>query len=166
MDGESQPGTQDIADIADDIHDLGALEAFFPNLGDHLPIHARLFAHGQGGKGQKDNRRQYSSSKISHGRPPHDIILLQSQPLEPCELELVVIEGKRKIHAGNEKVNLEGKTPSNGRLEDPAALPPLIGRRMKPRPATKGAAPPWNPLERFPVASHRAYEPLVNEKRN
>jgi len=58
-------------------------------------------------------------------------------------------------------VNLEGKTPSNGRREDPAALPPLLGRGMKPRPATKGATPPWNPLERFPVASHGAYEPLV-----
>ena len=59
-------------------------------------------------------------------------------------------------------VNLEGKTPSNGRREDPAALPPLLGRGMKPRPATKGATPPWNPLERFRVASHGAYEPLVN----
>jgi hypothetical protein len=59
------------------------------------------------------------------------------------------------------KVNLEGKTPSNGRREDPAALPPLLGRGIKPRPATKGATPPWNPLERFPVASHGAYEPLV-----
>jgi len=34
-------------------------------------------------------------------------------------------------------------------------------RGMKPRPATKGATPPWNPLERFPVASHGAYKPLV-----
>ena len=42
------------------------------------------------------------------------------------------------------KVNLEGKTPSNGRREDPAALPPLLGRGIKPRPATKGATPPWN----------------------
>jgi hypothetical protein len=32
----------------------------------------------------------------------------------------------------------------------------------QPRPATKGAIPPWNPLERFPVASHGAYEPLVD----
>ena len=62
------------------------------------------------------------------------------------------------------EANLEGKTPSNGRREDPAALPPLLGRGMKPRPATKGATPPWNPLERFicPVACHGAYEPLVN----
>jgi hypothetical protein len=27
-------------------------------------------------------------------------------------------------------------------------------RGRNPRPATKGATPPWNPLERFPVASH------------
>ena len=46
------------------------------------------------------------------------------------------------------EVNLEGKTPSNGRREDPAALPPLLGRDLT-RPATKGATPPWIPLERF-----------------
>jgi len=60
-----------------------------------------------------------------------------------------------------DEVNLEGKTPSNGRREDPAALPPLLGRGMQPRPATKGATPPWNPLERFPAASRGACEPLV-----
>ena len=59
------------------------------------------------------------------------------------------------------KVNLEGKTPSNGRREDPAALPPFLGRGMKPRPSTKGATPPWIPLERLPVASHGASSPLV-----
>ena len=69
------------------------------------------------------------------------------------------------ISTGQE-ANLEGKTPSNGRREDPAALTPLLGRGMKPRPATKGATPPWNPLERFPVASHAAYEPLVNFDRS
>jgi len=30
---------------------------------------------------------------------------------------------------------------------------------LKLRPATKEATPPWNPLERLPVASH--WEPLV-----
>jgi len=59
---------------------------------------------------------------------------------------------------------LDGKTPSNGRREDPAALPPLLGRGKKPRPATKGATPPWNPLERLicPVACHGEYQPLVS----
>ncbi len=50
-------------------------------------------------------------------------------------------EGKgpfRILSPKNPKINLEGKTPSNGRREDPAALPPLLGRGMKPRPATKG----------------------------
>jgi hypothetical protein len=30
------------------------------------------------------------------------------------------------------------------------SLPPLLGRSMIPRPATKGAAPPWNPLRTAP----------------
>jgi hypothetical protein len=31
--------------------------------------------------------------------------------------------------------------------------------------ATKGATPPWNPLERLPVASHGARLPLIKNKR-
>jgi len=34
---------------------------------------------------------------------------------------------------------------------------------MKPRPSTKGATPPWIPLERLPVASHGASSPLGNK---
>jgi hypothetical protein len=86
------------------------------------------------------------------------------------------------------QVNLEGKTPSNGRREDPAghswketltmgflptvaslpaffprsifprillqtqrsALEARLGRGVPPRPATKGAAPPWIPLRAVP----------------
>ena len=47
---------------------------------------------------------------------------------------------------GRPKINSEGKTPSDAR-----ALPPLLGRGLKPRPATKGATPPWDPL-RAPLA--------------
>src|SRR4030042_153801 len=36
------------------------------------------------------------------------------------------------------EVNSEGKTPSDGRRTPSYALPPLLGRGMKPRPATRG----------------------------
>jgi len=52
-------------------------------------------------------------------------------------------------------VNSEGKTPSDGRRIPSDALPPLLGRGMKPRPATKGAAPPWNPLQAAPRGKPR-----------
>ncbi len=43
-------------------------------------------------------------------------------------------------------INSEGKTPSDVRPISSASLPPLLGRGIPPRPATKEAAPPWNPL--------------------
>ncbi len=36
-----------------------------------------------------------------------------------------------------------------------------LGRGINPRPPTKGATPPWNPLEQFPVIGHE--ELLVNK---
>ncbi len=59
------------------------------------------------------------------------------------------------------EVNSEGKTPSDGRRTSSDALPPLLGRGMKSRPATTGAAPPWNPLRAAPRAKARGMSPLV-----
>ena len=62
-----------------------------------------------------------------------------------------------KTQPRSPEVNSEGKTPSDGRtvlppeVQNGFALPPLLGRGMKPRPATKGATPPWDPL-RAPLA--------------
>jgi len=95
------------------------------------------------------------------GRDLYDLYWYMSDPSWPGPNIRFLNEALHQTKWQGPEVNLEGKTPSNGRREDPAALPPLLGQGMKPRPATKGATPPWNPLERFPVASHGAYEPLV-----
>jgi hypothetical protein len=63
------------------------------------------------------------------------------------------------------RVNSEGEPlrvpPSDARPISSASLPPLLGRGMKPRPATAGSYPLGSPNERLPVASHGAYSPLV-----
>jgi len=62
------------------------------------------------------------------------------------------------------RVNLEGEPlrvpPSNGR---PGSQPPLLGRGMNPRPATKGTYPLGSPNDRLPAASRGAYQPIVKK---
>jgi uncharacterized repeat protein (TIGR04076 family) len=77
------------------------------------------------------------------------------------------IKPERASPTADPKVNSEGEPlrvpPSDAWPISSASLPPLLGRGMKPRPATEGSYPLGSPNERLPAASHGAYSPLVNK---
>ena len=63
-------------------------------------------------------------------------------------------------------VNLGGGTASDSPFQQspelrPGSLPPLLGRGMDLRPATKGAYPLGSPDDRFPAANRGAYQPII-----
>jgi hypothetical protein len=74
---------------------------------------------------------------------------------------------ERAVALSGVPVNLEGEPlrvpPSNGRPISSASLPPLLGRGMNPRPATKGSYPLGTPDDRLPAASRGACSPLVKQ---
>jgi hypothetical protein len=51
--GESQPGTDDIGHIGDEVPHLGTLEPFFPDPGGHISVGA-----GRSGLGKAEKRNQ------------------------------------------------------------------------------------------------------------
>ncbi len=53
--GQGQARPEDVGHVADDVHDLGALEAFFADLGDHVPIDGGGLVGSEGADGDEEN---------------------------------------------------------------------------------------------------------------